>query len=285
MRHIDPGLDNLLFITSRMTKGERFQHVLVSRDLAEAILLSSKTSNNAIVFPLYLYPEVDCNSRGLGFSEARRSNYTDGYLLAVSRVTGLTIVDGLGDLSKRVGVEDILRFIVAILHSGAYRERYAELLSRDFPRIPLSENLELFRALSRCGGELVAVHLLESAKLDRTITDYLGGQAPAVEKVSWSKNTVWLNKAQTTGFKGVREEVWNFHIGGYQVCEKWLKDRKGRTLSKHDIVHYQKIVVALSETIRLMKEIDVVIEQHGGWPGAFQTNEGDVKKAPECRGA
>ena len=113
----------------------------------------------------------------------------------------------------------------------------------------------------------------------------IGGQAPAVEKVSWSKNTVWLNKAQTTGFKGVREEVWNFHIGGYQVCEKWLKDRKGRTLSKHDIVHYQKIVVALSETIRLMKEIDVVIEQHGGWPGAFQTNEGDVKKAPECRGA
>ncbi len=66
------------------------------------------------------------------------------------------------------------------------------------------------------------------------------------------------------------EDVWNFHIGGYQVCEKWLKDRKGRTLSKDDIAHYQKIVVALAETIRLMKEIDEVIEQHGGWPGAFQ---------------
>jgi Type ISP C-terminal specificity domain len=68
----------------------------------------------------------------------------------------------------------------------------------------------------------------------------------------------------------VPEDVWNFHIGGYQVCEKWLKDRKGRALSKHDIAHYQKIVVALSETIRLMKEIDEVIEAHGGWPGAFQ---------------
>ena len=73
----------------------------------------------------------------------------------------------------------------------------------------------------------------------------------------------------TCGFRGVPEAVWNFHIGGYQVCEKWLKDRKGRVLSKADIEHYQRIVVALSETIRLMKEIDEVIDKHGGWPGAF----------------
>ena len=79
--------------------------------------------------------------------------------------------------------------------------------------------------------------------------------------------------ADRLGFRGVPEDVWNFHIGGYQVCEKWLKDRKGRTLSKDDIAHYQKIVVALAETIRLMEEIDEVIEQHGGWPGAFQTGE------------
>jgi SOS-response transcriptional repressor LexA len=79
-------------------------------------------------------------------------------------------------------------------------------------------------------------------------------------------------------FEGVPPEVWNFHIGGYQVCEKWLKDRKGRRLSKDDIIHYQKIIVALDETIRLMKEIDQVIERHGGWPGAFQT--GEAKSVP-----
>ena len=79
------------------------------------------------------------------------------------------------------------------------------------------------------------------------------------------------DKPNTIGFRGVPEAVRNFHIGGYQVCEKWLKYRRGRTLSKVDIVHYQKIVVALAETIRLMKEIDEVIEQHGGWPGAFST--------------
>ena len=80
---------------------------------------------------------------------------------------------------------------------------------------------------------------------------------------------MWLDKEQTTGFKGVREDVWNFHIGSYQVCEKWLKDRRGHKLLADDIRHYQKIVVALSETIGLMKKIDEVIDAHGGWPGAF----------------
>jgi hypothetical protein len=94
-----------------------------------------------------------------------------------------------------------------------------------------------------------------------------------VEKVSYKEGTVFFDKAQTTGFKGVPENVWNFHIGGYQVCEKWLKDRKGRTLSDDDIAHYHKIVISLQETIRLMAEIDQVIEKHGGWPGAFATTK------------
>ena len=74
---------------------------------------------------------------------------------------------------------------------------------------------------------------------------------------------VWINKTQY--FEGVPKQVWEFHIGGYQVCEKWLKDRKnaGRKLSADDIEHYQKIVVALNETIRLMREIDDLIP---GWP-------------------
>lgn len=98
---------------------------------------------------------------------------------------------------------------------------------------------------------------------------FLGPQKPEVEKVSWSADSVWINKHQNIGFRGVPEAVWNFHIGGYQVCQKWLKDRKGRTLTADDIAHYHKIVIALHETIRLMGEIDAVIEAHGGWPGAF----------------
>lgn len=90
-----------------------------------------------------------------------------------------------------------------------------------------------------------------------------------IEPPSWSNDTVWLDKKQTVGFQGVPEAVWNFHIGGYQVCNKWLKDRKGRTLSDEDLTHYQEVMVALNETIRLMAEIYEVIEAHGGWPNAF----------------
>jgi hypothetical protein len=129
--------------------------------------------------------------------------------------------------------------------------------------------LALFRALARLGGELTALHLLESPKLNQRLAEFTGSVNPEVERVSWSCDSIWVDKAQTTGFSGVSEPVWNFHIGGYQVCEKWPKDRKGRKLSKDDIAHYQKVVVALSETIRLMAEIDEVIAQHGGWPGAF----------------
>jgi len=99
-----------------------------------------------------------------------------------------------------------------------------------------------------------------------SLTEFLGPPHPVVEKVTSSAHTVWLDKAQTTGFRGVREDVWNFHIGGYQVCEKWLKDRKGRPLTADDLDHYQKIVIALSETIRLMAAIDTLIKTHGGWP-------------------
>jgi hypothetical protein len=139
----------------------------------------------------------------------------------------------------------------------------------DFPRLPLTGDLNMFRALAQLGGQLVTLHLLESPTLDQPMTKLIGDRNPEVQKPTWSKDTVWVDKRLTNGFKGVPEDVWNFHIGGYQVCHKWLKDRKGRTLSDDDIIHYQKIVFALSETIRLMREIDEVIEQHGGWPGAF----------------
>lgn len=157
------------------------------------------------------------------------------------------------------------------MYAPSYQYRYNEQLQKDFPRIPITSSLDLFRALSQLGGKLVALHLMESPKLDQHLTTYTGNSAPVVDKVGYANNTVWLDKKQSYGFIGVPENVWNFHIGGYQVCNKWLKDRKGRTLSADDLNYYQRIVVALEETIRLMIEIDEVIEQYGGWPGAFAT--------------
>lgn len=119
----------------------------------------------------------------------------------------------------------------------------------------------------------MSLHLLERPTLDQHITKFVGSSQQEIEKISYSDRTVWINKTRTSGFRGVPEPVWNFHIGGYQVCEKWLKDRKGRILSKVDIEHYHRIVVALNETLRLMAEVDKVIEVHGGWPGAFITSK------------
>ena len=148
--------------------------------------------------------------------------------------------------------------------------------------MPLPGNPEIFTVIARLGGELVDLQLMESEKLNHFITSYVGLKPPTVARVGWSSGTVWLNAGKTNarekhrattpgtiGFRGIPEEVWDFHIGGYQVCHKWLKDRKGRILSNNDLAHYQKIVVALNETIRIMKEIDEVIEEHGGWPDAF----------------
>ena len=273
MKNIDPGLHNYLLITSRMTKGEAFQHITVTNGLAEAILLSSKTSNNAIIFPLYLYPD----NTSLDLALTRQPNFKKIFLKEIQTNIGLPIIDGHGDFRSNVGIEEILCYILAILHSPKYRIRYAEPLTRDFPRVPVTGSLELFKRLTKFGEELVAFHLMESPKLDKYFTRFVGKSAPEVEKVSYSDEVVWLDKAKTQGFQGVPENVWNFHIGGYQVCYKWLKDRKGRTLSADDINHYHRIIVALKETIRIMAEIDKVIEAHGGWPDAFLTKDEKAK--------
>jgi len=138
-----------------------------------------------------------------------------------------------------------------------------------FPRLPLTSNRDLFFRLAAMGGELVALHLIESPKRNDLITEFPEKGDNTVEKVQYADKDkrVWINKSQYFG--GVPAEVWAFHIGGYQVCEKWLKDRRGRKLTYEDTQHYQRIVVALNETIRLMGEIDKVIEAQGGWPAAF----------------
>lgn len=254
----------------------KFSHCMVTRTAVDKNFYGYQT----YVFPLFLHEKDKPIQAALLSSESHRPNISPGFLKLCASLLGLRwINNGPTDCRKTVGPVDVFHYTYAVFYSPAYRLRYAEFLNIDFPRLPLTRDGELFRQLVYLGSKLVALHLLESPKLDLFITEYLGGPTPEVEKVSWSNNTVWLDKAQTIGFKGVREDVWIFHIGGYRVCEKWLKDRKGRTLSKDDIDHYQKIIVALNETIRLVKEIDEAIEKHGGWPKAFQTGDAKVHTA------
>ena len=231
--------------------------------------------NGSPTLPLYLYD----NELLTGGTDARRTNFSPQHLKEIASLLSLRI--GRDGLPVGLTPEDIFYYAYALFHSPGYRSRFAEFLKIEFPRLPLAGNLELFRALARLGDELVALHLLESKLLDMPLSNYIGNER-TVSKVSWTVNhggTVWIDGKGTaksfqrgsSRFSPVPEAVWNFHIGGYQVCHKWLKDRKGRRLSDEDIAHFQKIVVALNETIRIMDEIDKVIEAHGGWPHAFRS--------------
>ena len=185
--------------------------------------------------------------------------------------------------------ENLLDYIYAVLHSPNYREKYKEFLKIDFPRIPLPENAEQFWKFVEKGCELRKLHLMESPELDTPITTYPASGSNVVEKIAWSvgvppgdvvaqasrlcssdippipeveqasclcapSGRVFINPTQY--FDNVPEISWNFFIGGYQPAQKWLKDRKGRTLSYDDIIHYQKIIVALKRTAEVMEEID-----------------------------
>ena len=270
--------DNLALITSRMTKGETYKHTLASRIISEVILLSPNTSNNAFVFPLYIYPlekKVKPDKSGgneggvqdvMTLQEKREPNLNPEFITAFSDKLGLKFIeDGKGDLQETFGPEDVFNYAYAVFHSPTYRSRYAEFLRIDFPRLPLTSNKEFFKALAEKGAGLISLHLMEAPVLEqqRTQIKFDVSGSNIVEKVTYDETAkrVYINKEQY--FEGVLPEVWNFHIGGYQVCQKWLKDRKGRTLTYGERVHYQEIVIALRETIRLMQEIDQSIP---AWP-------------------
>ena len=256
-------MQNIGLMTTRKVEIGMFCHAICSKIMTESHSVSLKEIN--YLFPLWIYPYKNSLT---SHQEKKMHNFTPHFLQKIAQVLRIPQQDEYS-LPTGINAEDIFYYIYSILHSPTYRTRYAEFLKMDFPRLPLTSSLDLFRALSKIGGELVSLHLMESSKLDQHLTAYTGSAAPVVDKVSWANDTVWLDKKQSCGFIGIPENVWNFHIGGYQVCHKWLKDRKGRTLTAEDFNHYHRIVVALSETIRLMTEIDEVIEQYGGWPGAF----------------
>ena len=194
------------------------------------------------VFPLYVYEKI-------GDLEERRPNF--------EQKTWAAIRNSVKDATP----EGVFNFIYAVLHSRAYRTRYAEYLKSDFPRIPYPKNAATFHQLAALGAQLRALHLMESERLEKLITSYPVSGDHLVDKTRWEagKNglgRVYINATQH--FDGVPQAAWEFFIGGYQPAQKWLKDRKGRSLTLDDIRHWQRIIVALTETSRLMDEIDQI---------------------------
>lgn len=298
MRHMLQGTNLALTVgrAGQVIDSAQWNIVFVSHYITE-FNLYRRGGNN--LFPLYLYLDADKAIKEdmeqvqtwPEEKDGRRPNLDHRLVDEFAAKLKLTFVsDGQGDLKSTFGPEDVLHYIYALLHSPTYRNRYTEFLKLDFPRVSLTSDKELFCQLCEFGSELVALHLLESPLLvssnfitrygvrgdnlvEKGHPKYLApgepepgtGKPVAEGRVYISKGKPKENK-QGQYFEGVPPEVWEFYVGGYQVCEKWLKDRRGRTLSHDDLTHYQKVVLALQETIRLMDQIDQAIESHGGWP-------------------
>jgi len=279
MRHMLAG-ENIGLITSRQQSQQSAGWALVgvSNRIIESCAISNKTKEINYLLPLYLYPDPEENGELFPNGTERHPNLNPKFIDDLSTNLRLTFIpDGMGDLKGTFGPEDVFHYIYAILHSPTYRARYAAFLKTDFPRVPMTSNRNLFRSLRGLGKELVPLHLLESPAVSKSITRYPNkgddrvetgypkylapGQPEPGTGKPLKRGRVYINEQQY--FEGLPPEVWDFPVGGYQVCEKWLKDRRGRTLSYDDLNHYQKIVVALKETMRLMSEIDAAIPS---WP-------------------
>ena len=248
---------------TKLNRGLSTGYYFSLNSISERHLLD--TAGDSIgVFPLYLYPEKG----NVIFSEIdRKPNLIQEIVNVIAKKLSLTFTNEKEEAENTFAPIDILDYIYAVLHSPTYREKYKEFLKIDFPRVPYPKNKGIFWKLVKLGGEIRQIHLLESPKVEEYITGYpINGDNEVTTKIAkkdWEitdeekqLGRIWINAEQY--FENIPLTAWEFYIGGYQPAQKWLKDRKGRTLNFDDILHYQKIIVALYETDRLMKEIDKI---------------------------
>ncbi|CAM3512240.1 type ISP restriction/modification enzyme [Deinococcus frigens] len=266
MRH-----PNIALLANRAVEDSScgFNHVFVTDKITDLHSLSLKEAN--YFFPLYLYPPP---SEGLGLhaydfpvdAKGRTPNLSKAFIEALSAAIELQFApDGeTGGDKTQYTPEDVFHYIYAVLHSPSYRTRYADFLRSDFPRVPLPDTAARFRALAALGAELAGLHLLKTApKLggfpkagdNEVVKGYPRFTPPETGE---SVGKVMISPHQW--FTGVPPEVWAFRVGGYQVAEKWLKDRRGRVLSFEDVQHYQRTLGALAGTLGLMARVDEAIE-------------------------
>ncbi|MDD9816343.1 MAG: N-6 DNA methylase [Gammaproteobacteria bacterium] len=250
MRHMQGGKNVGLVTVRQQSQQGTWRHVGISDQIMEGCAISNKTKEINYLFPLYIYPETD--ERNGSVDNNRRPNLAPEFLQAVEERIGASPLP-----------EEILHYVYAVLHSPAYRKRYAGFLKSDFPRLPLVSDKKLFYRLAKLGAQLADVHLMRAPAPENPAVKYPEAGSHKVEKVRHDekKQRVYINKTQF--FAGVPKDDWDFFIGGYQVLDKWLKSRMNRVLSAEEVKHYQRLVAVIQKTRQLMKKVDEAI---GKWP-------------------
>jgi len=266
MKHMFMG-ENLCINVGRqwsVVGSPEFDIIFISNVITDTNLFRR---GGQVHFPLYIYPDRD-------FTNGKKSS--GGYTISLVFEEKTEYTERRPNINKefytllehtygeRPAPERLLYYIYAVLYAPSYRQTYAEFLKSDFPRIPFSKNYELFKELAELGEELAALHLMNSDKLNSPIVKFEGQGSKVVaksKKVGRNYNPdeerVYINK-EMQYFEGIAEEVWNYQVGGYQVLDKYLYDRRERPLSNEEIQHYCKIATALHYTIELQQQIDEV---------------------------
>ena len=249
---------NVALLTCRQLAGNEWRHISVADGIVDDCRVSSKTKERGYVFPLYLYQEnMGKEERVVNFKKELYDSIAKG-LNYLPCYDDNVLVDPISDYNGVLYPQALFDYIYAVLHSPSYRERYKEFLKIDFPRIPYPTDWEQFRDLAEKGEELRELHLMEDLPSKTGVTFPVAGSLQ-VDCYRWQDNRVYINSEQY--FEGVPESAWQFFIGGYQPAQKWLKDRKGMTLSFEDVKHYGRIIYVLQQTERIMQEIDNILEK------------------------
>ena len=245
---------NIGLCTVRINSRDNEFTYFVTDKIVDKTILSSK--DNANVFPIYLYQEnMGKEERIVNFKKEEYDKIAEG-LNYLPCYDDNILVDPTSDYNGVLYPQDLFDYIYAVLHSPSYRERYKEFLKIDFPRIPYPTDWEKFRDMVEKGEELRKLHLMEDIPSKTGITFPVAGSLQ-VDCYRWQDNRVYINSKQY--FEGVPESAWNFFIGGYQPAQKWLKDRKGLTLTFEDVKHYGNIIYVLQQTEQIMQEIDGIM--------------------------
>lgn len=258
--------NNYSLVTIRRSRSQSLWNFIFVSKLMTTEPTTITSLDNNYNLPLYLYPEKT-NQQTTEDTPERTPNLNLEIVKEISTKLEFTFTNEKEQTKNTFAPIDILDYIYAVLHSPSYRDKYKEFLKIDFPRVPYPKNQTTFWHLVTLGKEIREVHLLESETVENYITSYpetgdniitrkLTKTDIGYEPISDTLGKVWINDTQY--FNNVPLVAWEFYIGGYQPAQKWLKDRKGRELTFEDILHYQKIIVALSETNRIMQEIDKI---------------------------
>ncbi|HOH54711.1 MAG TPA: N-6 DNA methylase [Paludibacteraceae bacterium] len=249
--------NNFSLTTVRQVKtGGTWQHCLISDKLIESCYISNKTSEICYAFPLYLYKQhTPKKSRSQYMMMLFEPEPEYGNIYKEPNIDKKVYQTLNKTYGREITPEEILYYIYAVFYSNVYREKYADFLKIDFPRVPFPADYKVFSKMAALGNELVDLHLMKSSRLNTFVSKFQGeGENDVIEEIIYrpEESRIYINSEKY--FDNVKPEVWGYQIGGYQVLQKYLKDRKGRKMD--DFVHYSQMISSLSYTIEIQHEID-----------------------------